>query len=67
MIDKWVGKCSEFYNKSLKSWLGTNDTEMYSTHNKGKYVAAERFIRTLKSKIYKYMTMTYQKMCMLIN
>ena len=40
---------------------------MYSTHNKGKYVAAERFIRTLKSKIYKYMTMTYQKMCMLIN
>ena len=29
---------------------------MYSTHNEGKYVVAERFIRTLKSKIYKYMT-----------
>ena len=29
---------------------------MYSTHNKGKSVAAERFIRTLKSKIYKHMT-----------
>ena len=29
---------------------------MYSTHNKGKSVVAERFIRTLKSKIYKYMT-----------
>ena len=29
---------------------------MYSTHNEGKSVAAERFIRTLKSKIYKYMT-----------
>ena len=29
---------------------------MYSTHSKGKSVAAERFIRTLKSKIYKYMT-----------
>ena len=28
---------------------------MYSTHNKGKSVVAERFIRTLKSKIYKYM------------
>ena len=29
---------------------------MYSTHNEGKYVVAERFIRTLKSNIYKYMT-----------
>ena len=29
---------------------------MYSTNNKGKSVVAERFIRMLKSKIYKYMT-----------
>ena len=29
---------------------------MYSTRNEGKSVAAERFIRTLKNKIYKYMT-----------
>ena len=29
---------------------------MYSTHNEGKSVIAERIIRTLKSKIYKYMT-----------
>ena len=29
---------------------------MYSTDNEGKFVVAERFIRTLKSKIYKYMT-----------
>ena len=29
---------------------------MYSTHNEGKSVVAERFIRSLKSKIYKYMT-----------
>ena len=29
---------------------------MYSTHNEGKSVVAERFIRTLKGKIYKYMT-----------
>ena len=28
---------------------------MYSTHNKGKSVVAERFIRTSKNKIYKYM------------
>ena len=29
---------------------------MYSTHNEGKSVVAERFIRTTKNKIYKYMT-----------
>ena len=29
---------------------------MYSTHNEGKSVVAERFIRTLKNKIYKQMT-----------
>ena len=29
---------------------------MYSTHNEGKSVVAERFIRTMKNKIYKYMT-----------
>ena len=29
---------------------------MFSTHNEGKSVIAERFIRTLKNKIYKYMT-----------
>ena len=29
---------------------------MYSTHNEGKSVVAERFIRKLKNKIYKYMT-----------
>ena len=29
---------------------------MYSAHNEGKSVVAERFIRTLKNKIYKHMT-----------
>ena len=29
---------------------------MYSTHNEGKSVVSERFIRTLKNQIYKYMT-----------
>ena len=29
---------------------------MYSTHNEGKSVVVERFIKTLKGKIYKYMT-----------
>ena len=52
----WVDKGSEFYNADLKKWLRDNNIVMYSTHNEGKSVAAERFIRTLKSKIYKYMT-----------
>ena len=30
---------------------------MYSTHNEGKSVVAERFIRALRNKIYKYMTL----------
>ena len=29
---------------------------MYSIHNEGKSVVAERFVKTLKTKIYKYMT-----------
>ena len=52
----WVDKGSEFYNASFKKWLQDNDIIMYSTNNEGKSVVAERFIRTLKSKIYKYIT-----------
>ena len=51
-----VDKGSEFYNRSMKSWLQDNDIAMYSRHNKVKSVVAERFIRTIKNKIYKYMT-----------
>ena len=40
---------------AFKKWLKHNDIEMDSIHNKGKSVAAERFIKTLKTKIYKYM------------
>ena len=52
----WVDKGSEFYNAYFKKWFQDNDIVMYSTHNEGKSVVSERFIRTLKSKIYKYMT-----------
>ena len=62
----WVDKGSEFNNTSFKKWLQDNDIVMYSTHNEGKSVVAEIFIRTLKSKIYKYMT-SISKMCILIN
>ena len=40
----------------MKSWLEKHVIEMYSTYNGGKYVVAEIFIRTLRTKIYKYMT-----------
>ena len=52
----WVDKGSEFYNNSFKKWLKDNEVEMYSIHNKGKSAVAERFIRTLKNKIFKHMT-----------
>ena len=52
----WVNKGSEFYYRSMKSWLKDNGIEMYSTHNEGKSVIAERFVRTLKIKIYKCLT-----------
>ena len=51
-----VDKGSEFYNNFFKKWLKDNVAEICSTHNKGKSVVAERFIRTLKTKIYNYMT-----------
>ena len=40
----------------MKSWLHDNDIEMYSTYSEGKFVIAERFIRSLKRKLYKYIT-----------
>ena len=52
----WVDKGNKFYNSSFKKWQQENDIEMYSTHNEGKLVDAERFIRTFKNKIYKHMT-----------
>ena len=40
----------------MKSWLEKINIVMDSTHNEGKVVVAERFIRTIKNKIYKPMT-----------
>ena len=52
----WTDQGSEFYNNSFKDFLKKNNIEMYSTYNEGKSVVAERFIRTIKTKIHKYMT-----------
>ena len=45
----------------MKSWLKDNGIEMHSTHNAGKYIVAERFIRTLKTRIYKHMTSIFKR------
>ena len=42
----------------MKSWLKDNNIETYSIHNEGTSVVAERFVRTLENKIYKYMILT---------
>ena len=52
----WVDQGNEFYNSSLKKWLKDNDIKTNSRYNNGKSVVAERFIRTLKNKIFKHMT-----------
>ena len=56
----WVDQGRDFYNKLMQEWLD-NDILMYSTHNKGKSVIAERFIKTLKDKVYKKMTANDRK------
>ena len=57
----WFDQEREFYNKIRQEWLDTNDILMYFTHNQGKSVNAERFVKTLKSKIYKKMTVNDNK------
>ena len=54
----WVDQGGEFYGNVFEKWLSDNDIIMYSTYNEGKSVVAERFIRTLKNKLYKHMTVT---------
>ena len=54
----WVDQVGEFYNNVFKKWLSDNDIIIYSANNEGKSVVAERFIRTLKNKLYKHMTAT---------
>ena len=51
----WFDQGSEFYNQSFKDFLKISNIEMYSTFNEGKSVVSERFIRTLKNKIFKHM------------
>ena len=51
-----VDQGGEFYNKLFKRFLKINNIKMYSTYHERKSVVAERFIRTLKNKIFNHMT-----------
>ena len=48
----WIDQGREFYNSSMQKWLDDNYILIYLTHNEGKSVVAEIFLRTLKIKIY---------------
>ena len=52
----WVDQGSEFYNKTFDALLKKHSIEIYHTFNEGKAVIIERFNRTLKSIMYKYLT-----------
>ena len=52
----WVDQETEFYNNLMQKLLHDNYVWMHSTCNEGKSIVAERFIRTLKAKIFNEMT-----------
>ena len=52
----WGDQGHEFSNNSFKVFWKINNIEMYSLNNEGKSDFSERFIRTLKNKIFKHMT-----------
>ena len=50
-VKMWVDKGKEFYNKDVKDLI-----ELYSTENEEKSSVVERWIRTMKEKMWKYFT-----------
>ena len=52
----WTDKGKEFYNKDVKDLLKSYLIELYSTENEEKSSIVERWIRTMKDKIWKYFT-----------
>ena len=52
----WVDKSCGFYNRLIKSKVKINAIEACHIHNEGNSGVAERSIKILKSKIFKYMT-----------
>ena len=52
----WTDKGTEFYNKDMDDLRKLYDIELYSTENEEKSSIAERWIRTMKEKMFKYFT-----------
>ena len=52
----WTDKGTEFYNKNMNDLRKLNNIELYSTENEEKSSIAERWIRTMKEKMWKYFT-----------
>ena len=50
----------------MPKWLNDNGILMYSRHNEGKSVVAERFLKTLEGNINKKMTATDKKNIILV-
>ena len=54
----FVDRGKEFYNRQLQNYLQSKNIKMYSVYSQEtKSAIAERFIRTLKARLYRYMTM----------
>ena len=49
----WADQGKEFYDKLMQEWLDIDNILMYYTRNDGKSVISEKFMKTLKAKIYK--------------
>ena len=49
----WFDQGKELYNKLMQEWLSNDKISMYSTHNEGNSVIAERFIKILNDKNFK--------------
>ena len=62
----WLDQGGESCNKLFKRFLKISNIEMYSTYNEGKSFVAERFIRTLKNKIFRHITALSKKMFILM-
>ena len=60
----WIDKCSEFYNRLMKSWLQENDKEIYPIYIKENMLLLKNLLETYK--IYKYVT-SLSKMYISIN
>ena len=49
----WADQGKEFYDKLMQEWLDIDNILMYYTRNEGKSLISEKFMKTLKAKIYK--------------